>query len=236
MGVGLNSGVERLMVYVDMIEDEELREKVRDFLSDLRVTLTGEDVPLDWSPGGLSKHHAYEGGLLQHTEATIRLGLLLCDLVEGLYQGRVRRDVVIAGCILHDLMKAPGYEEREDGTYGRSPLGERIDHVSLMVAELYSRGFPLDVIHAVAAHHAEHGPISPRTIEALIVHIADEADAKLNGEVLRAARYLIREATGVEPVRLSCRDAFEVVRVKAEEGWEGVRRYAREKLGMEVEP
>ena len=97
----MNSGVERLMVYVDMIEDEELREKVRDFLSDLRVTLTGEDVPLDWSPGGLSKHHAYEGGLLQHTEATIRLGLLLCDLVEGLYQGRVRRDVVIAVSYTH---------------------------------------------------------------------------------------------------------------------------------------
>ena len=80
----------------------------------------------------------------------------------------------------------------------------------------------------MAAHHAEHGPISPRTLEALIVHIADLADSRLNGSVLRAARFLLREATGHEPARLTHEQAFRIVIVKAREGWEGVRKLARE--------
>ncbi len=218
-----------LMRFVEMIEDEGLREKVRAFLEERKVSLTGEPIPLEESPGGRSHHHAYPGGLLQHTVATVRLALSLCDLVEQVYGGEVDRDIVIAASILHDVMKAPCYAEREDGTYTFSPLGERLDHVSLIVAELVRRDFPLDVIHAVAAHHAEHGPISPRTLEALIVHIADLADSRLNGEVLRAARFLLREATGSEPPpKLSHEHAFRIVVIKAREGWDGVRRYAEE--------
>jgi len=222
-------GLDELMRFVEMIEDEELREKVRAFLRERRLSLTGEPIPLEESPGGRSHHHAYPGGLLQHTVATVKLALFLCELVEEVYGGEVNRDIVIAASLLHDLMKAPCYAEREDGRYIFSPLGERLDHVSLMVAELAQRGFPLDVIHAVAAHHAEHGPISPRTLEALIVHIADLADSRLNGEVLRAARFLLKEATGVEPPpKLSHEHAFKIVVIKAREGWEGVKRYAEE--------
>ena len=217
-----------LMAYVDMIKDPELREKVRSVLEEQRVLLTGQEFSLEESPGGRSHHHAYPGGLLQHTIATVRLALALCDVVENVYGGEVNRDVVLAAAILHDIMKAPCYAEREDGTYIFSPLGERLDHITLAVAELARRGFPLDVLHAVAAHHAEHGATSPKTLEALIVHIADFADAKLNGEVTRAARFLLREAVGQEPARLSYEHAFRLVVVKAREGWEGVKRYAKE--------
>ena len=228
----MGEGVKRLLAFLDYVKDEKLRNMVRDLLLDLRVSLTDTKVDLERSPGGRSKHHAYEGGLIQHTEAVTRLALFLCDLVEEVYGGQVDRDVVVVAALLHDLMKAPTYEEREDGTYSWSSLGERLDHLSLIIAELYSRGFPLDVIHAVAAHHAEHGPIMPKTLEALIVHVADMADARLNGGVLHAARRLVAEATGVEPTRLSCREAFEIVRVKAKKGWDGVRSYAQERLGI----
>lgn len=221
-------GLEELLRYADMIKDPELREKVKAILREQKVLLTGQPFSLEESPGGRSHHHAYPGGLVQHTLATTRLALALCDLVEQVYGGEVNRDVVIAAALLHDIMKAPCYAERENGTYMLSPLGERLDHVTLAVEELARRGFPLEVLHAVAAHHAEHGPISPKTIEALIVHIADQADSKLNGEVLRAARFLLREATGQEPARLTHEHAFRIVVIKAREGWDGVRRYARE--------
>ncbi len=217
-----------LMAYVSMIKDPALREKVRAFIEEQKVALTGQHFSLEESPGGRSHHHAYPGGLLQHTIATVRLALALCDVVEQVYGAEVDRDVVLAAAILHDVMKAPCYAEKEDGTYRLSELGERLDHVTLAVAELARRGFPMEVLHAVAAHHAEHGPISPRTLEALIVHIADLADSKLNGEVLRAARFLLREATGQEPVRLSHEHAFGLVLAKARGGWEGVRKYAEE--------
>ena len=218
-----------LLAYADMIRDPDLRAKVKALLEEQKVLLTGQGFSLETSPGGSSHHHAYPGGLVQHTLATVKLALALCDLVEQVYGGEVDKDVVIAAALLHDIMKAPCYAEREDGTYIFSPLGERLDHVTLAVAELARRGFPLDVLHAVAAHHAEHGPISPKTLEALVVHVADLADSRLNGEVLRAARFLLKEATGQEPPpKLSHEHAFKIVVAKAKGGWEAVRQYARE--------
>ncbi len=230
-------GLEDLMPLVDMIKDPGLREKVRALLREQRAPLTGEPFDLEASPGGRSHHHAYPGGLIQHTLATTKIALALCDVLEEVYGAQVDRDVVIAASLLHDIMKAPCYAEREDGAYIFSPLGERLDHTTLIVLELARRGFPLDVIHAVAAHHAEHGPVSPKTLEALVVHVADLADSKLNGEVLRAARFLLREATGVEaPPKLSHEHAFRIVVAKARGGWEAVRQYAREAGLVPAEP
>jgi hypothetical protein len=63
------------------------------------------------------------------------------------------------------------------------------------------------------------------TIEALICHLGDAAEADLNGEVLSAARFMIREVTGEEPRRLTGIDAFAIVRSKTDKGWEGVKKY-----------
>jgi hypothetical protein len=58
----------------------------------------------------------------------------------------------------------------------------------------------------------------------LICHLADLADSRLNGEVLRAARFLSREATRAELENINSKEAFEIVTSKAAEGWEGVKR------------
>lgn len=212
---------------VNLIKDRELRKKVSDFLRYPELRLRGirgrTGLPFEESPAGISHHHAYRGGLVQHTVAMTKLALSLCDVIEKVYGGKVNRDVVIAGSLLHDIMKAPTYLEEED-RYIASPLGERLNHLSLLIAELYRRKFPLDVIHAAVAHHGEHGPISPRTIEALIVHVADMADSQLNGAILDAARYLIRDATGEEVRRIDLRDAFNVIYAKNKLGRKGVQK------------
>ena len=64
----------------------------------------------------------------------------------------------------------------------------------------------------------------PRTIEALVCHLADVTDSRLNGEVLRAARYLSREATGEELDIVSSKEAFEVVHSKVVGGWDGLKK------------
>jgi hypothetical protein len=61
------------------------------------------------------------------------------------------------------------------------------------------------------------------TIEALICHLADRTEAELNGEMLSAARFMIREVTGEEPLSLTGREAFEVVRTKTDKGWDGLK-------------
>jgi hypothetical protein len=63
------------------------------------------------------------------------------------------------------------------------------------------------------------------TIEALICHLGDYSEAKLNGDVLNAARFMVREVTGEEPSRLSGREAFAIVRAKTDKGWDGLKEY-----------
>jgi len=213
---------------LEKIEDEYLREKVAKLLERPTMEIDGkvyEGLPLDDSPAGVSRHHSYLGGFVEHVVATTEIALTLCDIVEKVYQGKVDRDLVVSGVLLHDIFKPLTYIVRKDGTYGVTPLAEHMDHLSLIVSELVRRGFPLSLIHIVCAHHGGRvGPIGPRTIEALVCHLADITDSQLNGEVLRAARYLSRVATGEEFKISSSKEAFEIVHSKTVEGWDGVKK------------
>jgi len=218
----------QLKKLVNKIKDKALREKVVQFLENPAMEINGKvytGMPLDISPAGMSHHHSYPGGFVEHVVATTEIALNLCNIVERVYHGKVDRDLVISGAILHDIFKPLTYQAEENGTYGSTPLAERLDHLTLIVSEMVRRGFTLDLIHIVCAHHGgEAGPIWPRTIEALVCHLADVTDSRLNGEVLRAARYLSREATGEELDIISSKEAFAVVHSKVVEGWDGVKK------------
>jgi len=211
---------------VNKISDKSLRQKVTALLEDPTIEIGGETykgLPLEKSPAGLSHHHSYSGGLVEHMISTTSIALALCDTAESVYNARVHRDLVVAGALVHDIFKSLTYVERENGSYASAPLAERLDHLTLGVAELIRRGFPLDMVHIVDSHMGwQHGPIGPRTVEALIVHLADMADSRLNGEVLRAAQYLLREGTGIELSRITAPEAFEIVNAKTQEGWKAV--------------
>ncbi len=232
----MDSSLKRI---VRKIKSKSLREKVAELVENPTIKIGGEvytGMPLDVTPAGLSRHHSYPGGLVEHIIGATEVALTLCDVVEKVYHGRVDRDLVLAGVILHDIFKPLTYEMAEDGNYTMTPLAERIDHLTLIVSELVRRGFSLDLTHIVCAHHGgQAGPIWPRTVEALVCHLADLTDSRLNGEVLRAARYLSREATGEELEGINSKEAFEIVGSKVVEGWDGVRRTVekirRDRLG-----
>ncbi len=206
------------------IEDRELRGMVIDLLKDPSLDLDSPHLPVEECPAGSYQHHSYAGGLLQHTIGVANLSLTLCDMVENVYGGKVDRDEVLAGALIHDVMKCYTYEARGDGSYATSPLGERVDHLTLLVAELYKRGFPIDVIHVAASHHGDVSPVKPKTVEALIVSIADLADSELSRKTLRAAEYLLRQVGEAQPRLGSSREAMDVVQAKSREGWDGVKR------------
>ena len=63
------------------------------------------------------------------------------------------------------------------------------------------------------------------TIEALVCHLGDYSEAKLNGDILSAARLMAREVIGEEPSKLSGREAFAIVRAKTDKGWDGLKEY-----------
>ncbi len=218
----------RLKKILDKISDESLREKVAQLVENPTIEIEGKvygGLPLEISPAGISRHHSYSGGLIEHVVATSEVALTLCDVIRGVYHGKVDKDLVLAGVILHDILKPLIYEMGENGAYGTAPLAERLDHLTLIVSEMVRRGFPLNLIHIVCAHHGgQAGPTWPRTVEALVCHLADVTDSRLNGEVLRAARYLSKEATDEELYRITSKEAFEIVNSKVVEGWDGVKK------------
>ncbi len=214
----------KLLRLADKIQDNELRQKVMELLEDPTVIIGGirfDGLPLETSPASKKRHHSYPKGLVQHTVTVATISISLSNIVEKIYRTPVNRDVVLASALLHDIMKPLTYTQ-EDENYGTSSLGERLDHLSLAVAELVRRGFPLEIVHTVAAHHGRGGPMSPRTIEALICSLADGTDATLNGETLDAAKYLIFDCVGEDSGKLSAEEAFHIVRAKQDKGCAGV--------------
>jgi len=209
------------------IRDRKLREKVLELLENPIFKINGKTyscLPFDTSPAGLSHHHCYPGGYIEHVLSTVNLALSMCNSVEKVYHGKANRDLVIAGVLLHDIFKPATYAKNENGSYSPTRLADYMDHLSIVISELVRRDFPLEVVHVIAAHHGDYGPIRPRTIEALICHLADLMDSRLNGEVLNAAAYLTKKATGEELPMLTSKEAFEIVHSKANEGWKGVKK------------
>jgi 7,8-dihydroneopterin 2',3'-cyclic phosphate phosphodiesterase len=216
-----------LLKVVNSIGEITLRRKVLAILENPSIKIGGRTysgLSLEKSPASVWRHHSYPGGFIEHTLALHELSMSIARLVKTVYGCRVDTDLVTCGVLLHDVFKPATYKERESGTYRRSNLAERLDHLTLATAELIRRGFPLDVVHVVAASHGrQFGPIGPMTIEALILHLADRTEAELNGEILSAARFMVREVTGEEPQVLTGREAFKVVRTKTDKGWDGLR-------------
>jgi len=215
----------KLKVLADKIRDKKLRGKVIELLENPTFEINGKKyagLPLEVSPAGLSHHHYYRGGYIEHVVSTANIALAICDSVEKVYHGKVNRDLVIAGVLLHDIFKPATYAVNENGSYSHTQLADYMDHLSLVISELVRRGFPLEVVHVVSAHHGDYGPIRPHTIEALICHLADSTDSRLNSEILNAARYLARRGAGEELFGLTSKEAFEIIHSKSVEGWEGV--------------
>ncbi len=215
----------KLRVLAAKIRDEKLRRKVVELLENPVFEVEGRKhsgLPLEISPAGLSHHHCYTGGYIEHVASSANLALALCNSVEKIYHGKVNRDLVLAGILLHDIFKPLTYMLNENGSYVSTKLADYMDHLSLVIAELVRRDFPLELIHIVSSHHGDYGPIKPRTVEALICHLADMMDSRLNGEILNAAGNLAKKALGEEIPGLTPKEALEIIRSKLNEGLDGV--------------
>ncbi|WP_457614382.1 HD domain-containing protein [Methanopyrus sp.] len=223
----------KLKELAESIEDEALRELVMKVLEEGFVHEEVPDPdPLEETPASRRQHHSYPGGLLEHTVATAKLALAMAEVFEEIYGVEVDRDLVIAAAVLHDLGKTTSYE-RHEGRYKISDFGRRLDHLTLIAAELYARGAPMELIHAVAAHHGRGSPVPPNTPEALIVHLADRSDAEFATEVVKAARNVIRarlRELEVEPTDELVEEVLrrvgpsEVFLTRVREGRDAVRR------------
>lgn len=141
-----------------------------------------------------SVHHSFMGGLLEHTLSVTNL----CEYFAEHYP-MIHRDLLITAALFHDIGKIrelsgfPLNDYTDDGQLlGHIYIGAR----SLENAIATIPGFPAklknELIHCILAHHGklEFGsPKVPAIMEAMALHMADNADAKLQTltEVFRQA-------------------------------------------------
>ena len=137
------------------------------------------------APGAKALHHAYIGGLCEHTVEVVTL----CEKVAEVFP-QLDRDLLVTAAILHDIGKT---EELSWGTaFDYTDAGNLLGHLALGERIVRQRadqiaGFPeelkLLVSHMILSHHGtgEFGsPKAPMTAEAIALHHAEDLDAKVN--------------------------------------------------------
>jgi 3'-5' exoribonuclease len=137
------------------------------------------------APAAKSIHHALLGGLLEHTASVVGL----CELLAGYYPA-LDRDLLLAAAILHDVGKTR--ELAWDRTFDYTDAGRLLGHITLGALLVEERiraipGFPDGLkdrlLHCILSHHGElewGSPKRPKTLEALVLHYAEDLDGKVN--------------------------------------------------------
>jgi 3'-5' exoribonuclease len=155
--------------------------QLRDLLT--RIATRHADRLRVW-PAAVQVHHAYRGGLLEHLLKIMEVAVFLAERYGA------RRDLLIAGALLHDLGKLE--ELAYDVAISYTVEGNLVGHITIGVSMLRDAirelpDFPADLQteleHLILSHHGtrERGsPVVPMTLEAFILATADELDARLH--------------------------------------------------------
>ena len=162
------------------VYDPDLRALVDAFLADDAFR-----AELRRAPCTRSGHHAYLGGLLEHTVAVGTLCLETCIL-----HPRLNSDVLICAALLHDVGKLREFELGAE--IALSEAGTLVGHVALGQQMIVERAAPLDgfpaeklhaVLHCVLAHHGADALPGRRfrTPEALALQRLNALDASVKG-------------------------------------------------------
>ena len=168
-----------LLALVSRIGNPHLKTLLENLLNDSEFALKFKQAP-----AAKSLHHAWLGGLLEHT-------LSLCRLCQGMaeHYPELDLDLLLTGAVLHDIGKT------EELSYSRSfaytTEGQLLGHMILEL-DLINRkmveieGFPPKlktlVQHLIISHHGEYefgSPKLPMFPESLVLHYLDNLDSKL---------------------------------------------------------
>ncbi len=142
-------------------------------------------------PAAKYNHHAHVGGYLEHVLSVSQTCAYLAEKYAEMYpdmQPPLRKGLVVAGGILHDIGKIRELEQTPTGAE-YTPAGSLIGHIlqGRDILREHASEHPLDeetllrLEHIVVSHQRlpEWGsPKAPMTPEALLVHYADDTDAK----------------------------------------------------------
>ena len=151
----------------DEVAHPGLRATVRRFVEDEALRKALRTLP------AAETHHAYAGGLLEHTVGVATL----CREAAQLHP-RLRADLLLAAALLHDVGRT--LELERGPTFRATEEGRLLGHVHLGLRLIEDRAAALEIevraelLHAVAVHHEAR---AARTAEAAVLYHANQLDA-----------------------------------------------------------
>ncbi len=168
-----------LLALVEAVADHHVKTLIKAFIED-------DDFAGRLRRGAAAKtvHHAYLGGLLEHTVSCLKLAHRIADQYP-----QIDRDLLVAGAFFHDIGKVRELSIEKNAEY--TDEGRLVGHVVMAAQWIHDKarrtGVPRElehqIVHIVLAHHGkmEFGsPRPPMTLEAMIVHYIDDLDSRVN--------------------------------------------------------
>lgn len=146
------------------------------------------------APAAKNFHHAYLGGLLEHSVSVAGLAVILCRHYQEL-----DKSLLVSGALLHDIGKIYEftYERKIDySTEGRLKghivLGDQIVSSYISKIKNFPEELKLHLSHLILSHQGEPeygAAVKPKTKEAVVLNFIDNVDAKINGFLEIAKKY-----------------------------------------------
>lgn len=137
------------------------------------------------APAARNMHHAYIGGLLEHSLSMANIADYLSDLYP-----HVDRNLLVSGALLHDLGKVYEYDVTDSFSYSEDGrlTGHIIRAIVIIEKTAEQMDFPAELrqhlVHLIASHHGTHewgAPVLPKTLEAILLHQIDLLDSRVQG-------------------------------------------------------
>ncbi len=177
----------RMRTILTLIQDKQLKAIVDEFLNDAEIM-----KKFIVAPAAMGMHHAWLGGLLEHTVAVMELAVVICPKYPD-----VDQDLVLAGLFLHDIAKtvelsyASGFDYTDEGRLighvvkGAIWVDQKAKLAETKMAAAGAGPMRKDLImvleHILLSHHGEPefgAAVTPKTPEAILVNLIDNLDAK----------------------------------------------------------
>ena len=174
----LRASVRRSFPELDVIEDEELRDKVVEAwafaLSQTEFTVI-EQIRGSGNP---TTPRMKQGTQTEHLRGVARIALAMADSLEQVVGPvGINRDLLVACALCHDVGKPFEFSPRNQARWQADPAAvgyPSIRHPPYGVYVALTVGLPEAVAHTAGAHSGE-GERVERSLENTIVHLADHA-------------------------------------------------------------
>lgn len=170
---------DQLMGYIKTMKNPYLKKLLEEIF--LRHPVISKEFK--YHSAAKAMHHSFRGGLVEHTLSVTQL----CDFLAPRYN-YVNRDILVASAMLHDVGKVlelsdfPTNDYTDDGQLlGHLILGSELIRDAAAKIDGFPKRLESLMKHCMLSHHGEYeygSPKLPSTLEAFLLHCADNLDAK----------------------------------------------------------